>query len=102
MACTLLTVICNCKRKHTMICTGGEDGVAGECRSVAVRAYRELRSRGLGDVAAFDASVRVYQHHHPGSATDRARDRVAHWIEEDIENAGATPDGAAAPAIPSA
>ena len=66
---------------------------------MAVRAYRELRSLGLGDMAAFDASVRVYQHYHPGSATDRARDRVAHWIEEDFENAVATPAGAAGLAI---
>ena len=74
--------------------------MAGECRSAAIRAYRELRSRGLGDVAAFDASVRVYRHYHPGSATDRARDRVAHWIEEDMEGAVATLDDAVAPAIP--
>lgn len=83
-----------------MVARDREDGVAGGCQSVAVRAYRELRSLGLGDVAAFDASVRVYQHYHPGSATDRARDRVAHWIEEDIENAVAAPDGATGLAIP--
>ena len=83
-----------------MVAQDWENGVAGGCQSVAVRAYRELRSLGLGDVAAFDASVRVYQHYHPGSTTDRARDRVAHWIEEDIENALATPDDAAGPAIP--
>ena len=83
-----------------MIAQDWEDGVGGECQSVAVRAYRELRSLGLGDVAAFDASVRVYQHYHPGSATDRARDRVAHWIEEDIENAVTAPDGATGLAIP--
>ena len=100
MACMLLTVICNCKPKHTMNRTGWEAGVAGECRSAAIRASGAPCTRGLGDVAAFDASVRVYQHYHPGSATDRARDRVAHWIEEDMEDAVAAPDGAAAPAIP--
>ena len=71
----------------------------GECRNAAIRAYRELRSRGLGEVVAFDASVRVYRHYHPGSATDRARDLVAHWIEEDIENAVPTPAGVAGAAI---
>ena len=73
--------------------------MARECRSAAIRAYNELRSRGLGEVVAFDASVRVYRHYHPGSATDRARDLVAHWIEEDIEDTVRTPAGAAGATI---
>lgn len=56
-----------------------------KCRSATVRAFDELRMRGINEVAAFDASVMVYKHYHPGSATDRARDLIANWIEEDLE-----------------
>ena len=50
-----------------------------------MRAYNELRTRGINEVSAFDASVMVYKHYHPGCETDRARDLIAHWIEEDLE-----------------
>ena len=95
----VLKVIRNCNPNCAVAARNREDGVAGECRSAAIRAYSELRSRGLGEVAAFDASVRVYRHYHPGSATDCACDMVAHWIEEDIENAVPAPAGAADAAI---
>ena len=89
----VLTVICNCNSKYAMTGENREDGVTGECRSAAIRAYSGLRSRGLGEMVAFDASVRVYRHYHPGSTADRARDLVAHWIEEDIGSAVPVPAG---------
>ena len=71
--------------KYAIFSANGEDIVSVECRSATVRAYNELRTRGINEVAAFDASVVIYKHYHPGSATDRARDLVAYWIEEDLE-----------------
>jgi len=72
--------------KYAIFSANGEDKVSVECRSATVRAYNELRTRGINEVAAFDASVMVYKHYHPDSGTERARDLVAHWIEEDLED----------------
>ena len=53
------------------------------CRQAAVRAYEELRDRGVIDHDAFDAAVRVFQHHHPAELPRKARFIVADWIAPD-------------------
>lgn len=53
------------------------------CRKAAVRAYEELRDRGIIDAEAFDAAVRVFQHHHPAELPRQARYIVADWIAPD-------------------
>ena len=48
-----------------------------------MRAYQELRDRGLIDPDAFEAAVRVFRHHHPETRTGDARLVVADWIAPD-------------------
>jgi hypothetical protein len=53
------------------------------CRTAALRAYRELRDRGLIDPDAFEAAVRVFQYHHPSMLRGDAKLVVADWIAPD-------------------
>ena len=53
------------------------------CRQAAVRAYEELRNNGVIDQDAFNAAVRVFQHHHPAELPRQARFIVADWIAPD-------------------
>ena len=51
-----------------------------ECSTIVVRAYRELRSGGYGDRAAFDSALRVLKLRHPGHDEAYYRSRTAEWI----------------------
>jgi hypothetical protein len=50
-----------------------------------LRAYSELRERGVAEIPAFAASVTVYAHHHPDSNSETATGIVARWIDGEIE-----------------
>lgn len=54
------------------------------CKAAAVRAYLELREKGEGDVAAFDAAVHVFRLHHPEVPKVQALDAVSAWVDDAV------------------
>ncbi len=53
-------------------------------RSAAVRAYGEMRARGLSDPRAFQTAVAVFHLQHPEVPSDDARFFVADWISDTL------------------
>ena len=54
----------------------------------AANTYFELRDRGEEDWPAFQAALRVYRGHHPGTTDDAARQVVSLIIAETIGERG--------------
>lgn len=51
------------------------------CERVVITAYRDLRSRDVPDVSAFQACVTLYRIHHPEASVSEARRLVSEWID---------------------
>lgn len=58
------------------------------CRAATTRGYLELRRRGVPDVHAFDAAVRIFSHHCPDKKPE-AHDYVAAWLDDGSSEAPA-------------
>ena len=50
------------------------------CYRAVTETYRQLRARGMTDLASFNAAVSVFRHHHPDVAAERVPYMVADWI----------------------
>ncbi len=76
------------RRAASIVVRWQEEGAVcrdGECQVATVRAYRELRERGLSDRAAFDASVTLFRLRHKAASPRDAILQVAEWISDDLE-----------------
>ena len=58
--------------------------IARRCERAVVTAYRELRQRGIEDLAAFQACTSLYRIHHPEASINEARRLVAEWIDHHV------------------
>lgn len=61
--------------------------IARRCERAVVTAYRDLRTHGTGDVAAFQACTTLYRIHHPEASLNEARRLVAEWIDHHLVRA---------------
>ena len=64
--------------------TTGEE-FCGACRVVVVRTYREMRTAGHDDRAAFRAALHVLGLRHPERGFEICRSEAADWIAEACE-----------------
>ncbi|MCC6718892.1 MAG: hypothetical protein IT555_13495 [Acetobacteraceae bacterium] len=55
--------------------------IARNCERAVVTAYRDLRTLGNPDLAAFRACITLYRIHHPEASVNEARRLVAEWID---------------------
>ena len=62
-------------------------GQTAACKTASVRAYNELRTRGILDRDAFKAAVRVFRHHHPDTPFNEANFAVAEWLAPETAEA---------------
>ena len=58
-----------------------ESKIARRCERAVVTAYRELRSLGVADLAAFHTCATLYRIHHPEASLSEARVFVAEWVD---------------------
>ena len=57
----------------------------GNCRSVVLRTYREMRDCGSDDPAAFRSALQVLILRHPERAYTACRDDVSDWIADHLD-----------------
>jgi hypothetical protein len=55
-----------------------------DTRSAALRAYCEMRERGLSEICAFKTAIRVCHYRLPDVPYDDARFLVADWVSESL------------------
>jgi len=65
--------------------------IARRCERAVVTAYRDLRSHGTDDLAAFQACTTLYRIHHPESSLTEARRLVAEWIDHHVVRGDRSP-----------
>jgi hypothetical protein len=58
--------------------------ISRRCERAVVTAYRDLRTIGSDDLAAFQACTTLYRIHHPESSLNEARRLVAEWIDHHV------------------
>ena len=63
--------------------SGGSE-IGRRCERAVVTAYRELRGRGVADLAAFHACATLYRIHHPEASLSEARVLVAEWVDHHV------------------
>ena len=55
------------------------------CHLAVTNAYRQLRGRGITDVAAFDTATIIFRFHHPEKTVMQARATVSDWLDGETE-----------------
>lgn len=51
------------------------------CKGAVIRAYRELRERGITDRDAFDSVARIHRFYHPEVSPRQSRFVIAEWLD---------------------
>ena len=65
--------------------------IGRNCERAVVTAYRDLRTLGNADPAAFRACTTLYRIHHPEASLNEARRLVAEWIDHHVVRAETGP-----------
>lgn len=55
-----------------------------DTRRATLRAYGEMKQRGVPEARAFETAIRVFHHRLPEVPTDDARFLVADWISDSL------------------
>lgn len=73
--------------------------ITRNCERAVVTAYRDLRTRGCADMAAFQSCTTLYRIHHPEASLNEARRLVSEWVDHHLVRGAKSPtDGCECPA----
>lgn len=59
-----------------------DDTNACICEAAVIRAFHELRQKGVSERSAFESAARVYSYHHPEVPHREARFKISEWLAE--------------------
>jgi hypothetical protein len=62
----------------------GEVGMLEDTRSAILRAYGEMKARGVSEARAFETATRVFHHRLPEVPSEDAKFVVADWISQSL------------------